>query len=682
MDKSKKIFLFLMLAILCVLAVPGKEAQAGTETIPVKGYSCDDLCRPSSGSPYMYEYVNNLRTTPNVSYKNPDGSPYYPQNLTALTYDYGLENIAKQRAAEIAIRYAHTRPKGGKFPTVFDEFKYNKGTAMGENIGMDNADVYTIYEGFEEANEDYAGQGHRRNMLNPAYKYVGYARLNVAGTFYTVQIFSSHSTGVTTPTAGNGNITRNVEVESGKITSFSPVISLDSKYVDGNTWTIGINNEAVKLDTTKVCLYTSFTGDENDKKNASTIIPSDTTVTFKDDSLIEIDSNGYLRPKNSGTTTMTVTYKAINEIYTVTLKVEGALDFTNTQYVLEQNADGISGTYYFTGKPITPKLSYCRVRNSFPVEGIDYVLEYENNVDVGQASLIIKGIGGHTGVKKVPFNIVLENENDRTDINKCSVGAIPDQLFKNGGSICPKVTVRDGNKILTEGINYTLKYKNNSGVGTATICITGKNDYKGNKDVTFKIVKGNNTGANTNNGSNDTGSNTNGNGTITQNKKKVTFNANGGSCATKSLSYTAGSQLSTLPKATRKGYSFKGWYTKKSGGTKVKSTTKVNGNMTLYAQWSKVKVGKASISSLSVGKKKVTVKTKKVSGANGYQIRYSTKSNMKSVKIVTTTSLKKTISKLKKGTRYYFQVRAYKKDSKGNKVYGSWSAKKQCKKVK
>lgn len=112
------------------------------------------------------------------------------------------------------------------------------------------------------------------------------------------------------------------------------------------------------------------------------------------------------------------------------------------------------------------------------------------------------------------------------------------------------------------------------------------------------------------------------------------------------------------------------------------STTKVNENMTLYAQWSKVKVGKASISALSVGKKKVTVTTKKVSGAKGYQIRYSTKSSMKSSKTVTTTSLKKTISKLKKGTRYYFQIRAYKKDSTGAKVYGSWSSKKQCKKVK
>lgn len=312
------------------------------------------------------------------------------------------------------------------------------------------------------------------------------------------------------------------------------------------------------------------------------------------------------------------------------------------------------------------------------MEGIDYVLEYENNVDVGQATVRIKGIGGHTGSKTTTFDICLKNS--AVDINNCSVDAVPDQPLASGGNICPKVVVRDGNKILTEGINYTLKYENNSGVGTARICISGKNNYCGKRYVTFKIVKGNNAG--TNNGSNNTGSSSNGTGTTTQSKKKVTFNANGGSCSTKSKSYTTGSQISTLPKVTRTGYTFNGWYTKKAGGTKVGSATKVNENMTLYAQWSKVKVGKASISALSVGKKKVTVTTKKVSGAKGYQIRYSTKSSMKSSKTVTTTSLKKTISKLKKGTRYYFQIRAYKKDSTGAKVYGSWSSKKQCKKVK
>lgn len=43
-----------------------------------------------------------------------------------------------------------------------------------------------------------------------------------------------------------------------------------------------------------------------------------------------------------------------------------------------------------------------------------------------------------------------------------------------------------------------------------------------------------------------------------------------------------------MPTAARKGYVLKGWYTKKSGGTKVTTATVIKKNQTLYAQWSKV----------------------------------------------------------------------------------------------
>ena len=42
-----------------------------------------------------------------------------------------------------------------------------------------------------------------------------------------------------------------------------------------------------------------------------------------------------------------------------------------------------------------------------------------------------------------------------------------------------------------------------------------------------------------------------------------------------------------MPTPTRSGYTFTGWFTAKTGGTKVYSTTKVTNNMTLYAQWKK-----------------------------------------------------------------------------------------------
>ncbi|MBQ5590995.1 MAG: hypothetical protein IIU65_04880, partial [Clostridia bacterium] len=79
-------------------------------------------------------------------------------------------------------------------------------------------------------------------------------------------------------------------------------------------------------------------------------------------------------------------------------------------------------------------------------------------------------------------------------------------------------------------------------------------------------------------------------------------------------------------------------------------------------------------------KKNMTVKiTGKVKYANGYQVAYST--NAKFKKKLTKTVIfktKKTIKKLKSGTKYYVRVRAY-KTINGKKVYGSWTAKKSIK---
>ena len=67
----------------------------------------------------------------------------------------------------------------------------------------------------------------------------------------------------------------------------------------------------------------------------------------------------------------------------------------------------------------------------------------------------------------------------------------------------------------------------------------------------------------------------------------VYFNANGGSVSTTSKTVTKGGTYGTLPTPTRSGYTFAGWYTASSGGTRVYSTTKFtrSSNQTLYAHW-------------------------------------------------------------------------------------------------
>ena len=67
----------------------------------------------------------------------------------------------------------------------------------------------------------------------------------------------------------------------------------------------------------------------------------------------------------------------------------------------------------------------------------------------------------------------------------------------------------------------------------------------------------------------------------------VSFNANGGSVSSKSKQVYLSETYGTLPTPSRNYYTFKGWYTSSSGGTKITSSTKVSssGSHTLYAHW-------------------------------------------------------------------------------------------------
>ena len=103
-------------------------------------------------------------------------------------------------------------------------------------------------------------------------------------------------------------------------------------------------------------------------------------------------------------------------------------------------------------------------------------------------------------------------------------------------------------------------------------------------------------------------------------------------------------QKVNLKAASKKGYAFKGWYTDSKYTKKITTIAKNSKkNITVYAKWEKVVVKKGAV-------KKVTV-----------------------------TGTSKTLSKLSKGKTYYVKVRAYKKDSTGAKVYGSFSSVKKGK---
>ena len=75
------------------------------------------------------------------------------------------------------------------------------------------------------------------------------------------------------------------------------------------------------------------------------------------------------------------------------------------------------------------------------------------------------------------------------DISSCTMSLPTATQYFRGTRIKPVLTVKDGETTLKAGTDYIATYKNNLSVGTATITITGKGNYKETVTKTFDIVQ-------------------------------------------------------------------------------------------------------------------------------------------------------------------------------------------------
>lgn len=139
------------------------------------------------------------------------------------------------------------------------------------------------------------------------------------------------------------------------------------------------------------------------------------------------------------------------------------------------------GNQVFTGVEIKPTVEIKDGTYTL-VEKKDYTLSYKNNTNIGTATIFIKGIGNYNEEKSITFNIQPKN------IGETTVLDIENQTY-TGSEIKPKVTVLNGSIKLVENQDYTINYSNNTNVGTATITITGKNNYTGTVEKQFQIIE-------------------------------------------------------------------------------------------------------------------------------------------------------------------------------------------------
>ena len=152
-------------------------------------------------------------------------------------------------------------------------------------------------------------------------------------------------------------------------------------------------------------------------------------------------------------------------------------DFKNTTDNTVVISDVADQTY--TGSLIAPNVTVT-CNDVELVKDTDYTVSYSNNKNVGTATISITGIGDYTGTIKKNFNIVARGISDTT------IGSIPNQTY-TGNSISALPVITYNGATLTKDVDYTLSYSNNINVGTATITITGKGNFKGTTSKTFSI---------------------------------------------------------------------------------------------------------------------------------------------------------------------------------------------------
>ena len=75
-----------------------------------------------------------------------------------------------------------------------------------------------------------------------------------------------------------------------------------------------------------------------------------------------------------------------------------------------------------------------------------------------------------------------------TSVKRCNISTISDQTY-SGKPVTPEITIRNGSYVLKEGTDYTLSWENNTEPGTASVTITGMQDYFGSAALNFQIVK-------------------------------------------------------------------------------------------------------------------------------------------------------------------------------------------------
>lgn len=214
------------------------------------------------------------------------------------------------------------------------------------------------------------------------------------------------------------------------------------------------------------------------------ITPNDTTetelqFTSSNDTIATVTNKGIVTGHQSGTAIITVGTVDGRLTKKVTVEVGEpvtSLELNNTKLNLVKKETSLLSVTITPDNAVTKEVQFSSQDES--------VATVDSNgkvtaVGIGTTQIIVKSMEGSEITAKCLVTV-------KQKVTKLSISSIAAQTF-TGRAIKPKVIIKDGTYQLQYGKDYSLKWKNNKNIGTATITIVGKGNYTGTKKIHFII---------------------------------------------------------------------------------------------------------------------------------------------------------------------------------------------------
>ncbi len=415
----------------------------------------------------ILDMVNDFRQSSDAWYWNEDDvtTTDLEGQLSNYTYDYDLEKIAMQRAAEIAIYYSHTRPDGETCWTAYSDMDYSS-TARAENIAAGYSSADAVFVGWREDDDKYEDQGHRRNMLSSTYTAIGIACVKYNGCYYWVQEFSNNVNSSSFTSVNDSETDVSAKVAIDEVSSSTLSMSPDSYVLS-----IGGTDSLPTISGT-ITLTQTYTGKTN--KDCS-ITSVDATWSSTDNSIASVSGDTVTGLK-SGETTLTAS--ALGEDFSVPVSVAMISGATVT---LSEDS------YTYDGSEKKPDVTVQFGSSTLTLDK-DYTVSYSNNTNAGTAAVTVTGTGDYEGSQTVEFTINKASQTLEASLVNSSIeiGATTSITASGQGSISyassdTSVATVDEDGVVT-GVGY----------GTATITVTaaGNDNYNSaSTTLTIEVTK-------------------------------------------------------------------------------------------------------------------------------------------------------------------------------------------------